>query len=66
MNLAGSATISAAGEHLLLLPQKAVYWPRASLLAIADIHFGKAAAFRSYGIPVPRGTTARTSTRSTC
>ena len=58
MNLAGSATISAAGEHLLLLPQKAVYWPRASLLAIADIHFGKAAAFRSYGIPVPRGTTS--------
>jgi DNA ligase-associated metallophosphoesterase len=58
MNLAGSATITAAGEHLLLLPQKAVYWPRASLLAIADIHFGKAAAFRSYGIPVPRGTTS--------
>jgi metallophosphoesterase superfamily enzyme len=27
------------------------------MLIIADIHFGKAAAFRSFGIPVPRGTT---------
>jgi DNA ligase-associated metallophosphoesterase len=27
------------------------------MLIIADIHFGKAAAFRSFGIPVPKGTT---------
>lgn len=27
------------------------------MLIIADIHFGKAAAFRAHGIPVPRGTT---------
>jgi DNA ligase-associated metallophosphoesterase len=28
------------------------------MLIIADIHFGKAAAFRSFGIPVPKGTTS--------
>jgi DNA ligase-associated metallophosphoesterase len=46
-----------AGERLLLLPEKAVYWPARAMLVIADIHFGKAAAFRALGIPVPRGTT---------
>lgn len=29
------------------------------MLIVADIHFGKAAAFRAQGIPVPRGTTAQ-------
>jgi len=57
MNIAGALEIELAGERVLLLPQKALYWPRLELLAIADIHFGKAAAFRSFGIPVPRGTT---------
>jgi DNA ligase-associated metallophosphoesterase len=50
--------IEVAGERLVLLPQKAVYWPRQEMLIIADIHFGKAAAFRAHGIPVPRGTTS--------
>jgi DNA ligase-associated metallophosphoesterase len=49
--------IDVAGERLLLLPEKAVYWPARAMLVIADIHFGKAAAFRALGIPVPRGTT---------
>jgi DNA ligase-associated metallophosphoesterase len=53
----GALAFEVAGERLLLLPQKAVYWPREHLLLIADIHFGKAAAFRSFGIPVPHGTT---------
>lgn len=47
------------GEPLLLLPEKAVYWPRQKMLVIADIHFGKAAAFRAQGVPVPRGTTSQ-------
>ena len=46
-----------AGERLLLLPEKAVFWPAEKMLIIADIHFGKAASFRAQGIPVPRGTT---------
>jgi len=57
MTPAGSVDIEVAGERLVLLPQKAVLWPRERMLVIADIHFGKAAAFRSFGIPVPRGTT---------
>ncbi|MBC7455553.1 MAG: ligase-associated DNA damage response endonuclease PdeM [Massilia sp.] len=47
------------GESVLLLPQKALYWPREKMLVIADIHFGKAAAFRAQGVPVPRGTTTQ-------
>lgn len=53
-----ATTIEVAGETLLLLPEKAVYWPAEEMLIIADIHFGKAAAFRSLGVPVPRGTTS--------
>nr|WP_229428281.1 ligase-associated DNA damage response endonuclease PdeM [Massilia soli] len=48
-----------AGELLLLLAQKALYWPSQKTLIIADIHFGKAASFRAQGIPVPRGTTTQ-------
>lgn len=50
--------VRVAGETLLLLPEKAVYWPLERMLIIADIHFGKAAAFRALGVPVPRGTTS--------
>lgn len=42
-----------------LLPQLAAYWPAQRTLIVADIHFGKAAAFRAQGIPVPRGTTTQ-------
>jgi DNA ligase-associated metallophosphoesterase len=51
--------VDLAGETALLLAQKALYWPREKMLVIADIHFGKAAAFRSFGIPVPSGTTTQ-------
>jgi DNA ligase-associated metallophosphoesterase len=47
-----------AGEELVLLPQKAAYWPRTQMLIVADIHFGKAASFRALGVPVPGGTTS--------
>jgi DNA ligase-associated metallophosphoesterase len=46
-----------AGERLVLLPEKAAYWPRTRALFVADFHLGKAAAFRSAGIPLPSGTT---------
>lgn len=46
-----------AGEELQLLPERAVYWSREQTLFVADPHFGKAAAFRAGGVPVPRGTT---------
>jgi DNA ligase-associated metallophosphoesterase len=49
--------ISLCGEELWLLPEKAVYWPAQQALLVADVHFGKAAAYRSLGQPVPQGTT---------
>jgi DNA ligase-associated metallophosphoesterase len=54
----GACAIELAGESVLLLAEKALYWPRLRLLAVADIHFGKAASFRALGVPVPGGTTA--------
>ena len=45
------------GAAVLLLAEKALYWPARKLLFIADIHFGKAAAYRALGQPVPEGTT---------
>lgn len=52
-----SVAARVAGETVLLLPEKALYWPAQKMLIVADIHFGKAAAFRALGVPVPRGTT---------
>ncbi|RFB71228.1 MULTISPECIES: ligase-associated DNA damage response endonuclease PdeM [unclassified Herbaspirillum] len=49
--------ISVLGEQLSLLPQRALLWRARKMLIVADIHFGKAAAFRAGGIPVPHGTT---------
>ncbi|WP_159670985.1 ligase-associated DNA damage response endonuclease PdeM [Andreprevotia sp. IGB-42] len=51
-------TIDVAGEMLQLLPERALYWARKAMLLVADAHFGKAAAFRALGQPVPHGTTA--------
>lgn len=51
--------VELAGEILWLLAHRAVYWPARKMLVIADIHFGKAAAFRALGVPVPRGTTTQ-------
>jgi DNA ligase-associated metallophosphoesterase len=47
-----------AGERLVLLAERAVYWPSRHTLFIADYHLGKAASFRSAGIPLPSGTTS--------
>lgn len=51
------ASTVVAGETLVLLAQRAVFWARAKTLFVADPHFGKAAAFRAAAVPVPRGTT---------
>lgn len=53
----GACAVELAGERVLLLGRKALYWPRRKMLVVADIHFGKAASFRALGVPVPRGTT---------
>jgi uncharacterized protein len=45
------------GEEFVLLPDKAVHWPRGRTLFIADPHFGKTATFRDLGLAVPEATT---------
>ncbi len=45
------------GERVVLLPQRAMYWPAARTLLIADPHLGKADTFRRAGIPVPHAST---------
>lgn len=42
---------------LHLLPERAAWLPKAGVLMVADVHFGKAASFRRLGVPVPQGTT---------
>jgi len=46
-----------AGETLRLFAGRALLWPRAETLLIADVHLGKPATFRAAGIPVPEQTT---------
>lgn len=50
-------SIELAGAELYLLADKAIYYPAQRCLLIADAHFGKAAAYRKLGQPVPHGTT---------
>ncbi len=52
--------VDAAGERLVLMAERAAFWERTSTLLVADPHFGKAAAFRAAGVPMPRGTTEET------
>lgn len=53
----GDLKIDLSGESLVLLPERAIQWMAHETLFIADPHWGKAATFRSHGIPVPSGTT---------
>jgi DNA ligase-associated metallophosphoesterase len=50
--------LTIAGEQVYLLSERALYWPGASTLVVADLHWGKASTFRAVGIPVPAGTTS--------
>ncbi|WP_449431475.1 ligase-associated DNA damage response endonuclease PdeM [Pseudomonas putida] len=55
--------IEHCGQHLWLLPDKALYWPARRALLVADVHIGKAASYRALHQPVPRGTTEATLAR---
>lgn len=50
-------SFDADGAILTMLPERALLWRERGMLILADVHFGKAAAFRAGGIPVPHGTT---------
>lgn len=45
-------------EKVILLPERALYWPARATLIVADLHWGKDASFRASGIPVPSGSLA--------
>lgn len=49
--------ITLAGIDVELLPDRGLFLPAARALIVADVHWGKAAAFRAHGVPVPHGTT---------
>ncbi len=54
---AGAVTHTVAGELLVLLPDRAIWIPERRMVVVADLHWGKAAAFRAAFVPVPTGTT---------
>ncbi len=47
--------VAIEGEQIVLLPERALDWPRAATLFVADIHLGKAAAFRAASVAIPDG-----------
>lgn len=55
--MAADVETELAGERVVLLAERALYRPAAGTLLVADPHWGKAAAFRAAGLPVPGGTT---------
>ncbi|TKC10013.1 ligase-associated DNA damage response endonuclease PdeM [Pedobacter polaris] len=46
-------TITIRDEELILAKERAIYLPQQELLAISDLHLGKAAHFRKAGLQVP-------------
>lgn len=50
--------VQLAGEPVLLLADRALFWPALGMLLIADLHLGKGDVFRRHGISVPSGGTA--------
>lgn len=50
-------TVTVAGETVVLMAERALYWQREGALIVADLHWGKAATFRAAGVPLPPGTT---------
>lgn len=47
-----------AGHAMQAWGQRALFWPEAGMLVIADLHLGKGDVFRRGGVPLPGGGTA--------
>ncbi|QDG49530.1 ligase-associated DNA damage response endonuclease PdeM [Persicimonas caeni] len=47
--------IDLAGERLVLMGERAIWWPERRTLLVADVHLGKEETFRRQGVPLPRG-----------
>ena len=52
------AALRLGDEAFALYGERALYWPAADALLVADLHLGKGEVFRRAGIGVPRGGTA--------
>lgn len=50
--------VTVAGVEVWLLARPAMFIPSRDAVLVADMHWGKASAFRAASIPVPNGTTA--------
>ncbi len=61
----GVLAAALAGERVELHADRALHWPHAHTLFVADVHLGKGAAFRAGGVPLPRGGTAADLSRLT-
>lgn len=58
--MTGGLDLELAGTRLRLLACRAIWWPQAGTLFVADVHLGKAETFQALGVPVPSGATAAT------
>jgi DNA ligase-associated metallophosphoesterase len=45
--------IEVAGEEVALLPERCLFWPKEKILAVADLHLGRAEVFRRNGLWLP-------------
>lgn len=54
----GEHTVTCAGVTAVLMPERALWLPTLDVVLVADLHWGKAAAFRAANVPIPTGTTA--------
>jgi DNA ligase-associated metallophosphoesterase len=54
-NASGDYALTLAGEQVYLLPERAIWWPAATTLLIADVHLGKTAAFLAFARAAPHG-----------
>lgn len=41
-------------QHLVLLPEKGIYWTEQKTLIVSDLHIGKVGHFRKAGIAIPK------------
>jgi DNA ligase-associated metallophosphoesterase len=55
----GGLAFEWGGESFIALGERAIWWGRRQTLCVADLHLGKAAAFRAAGVPVPEQGTAK-------
>ncbi len=57
--------IEVAGERLVLMGERAIWWPARESVLVADVHLGKEETFRQRGVPLPKGGLEETLARLT-